>query len=70
MAEHTFCEDCGEEVERPRRRVRCFNCKMLLCGWCYNHCHALALSVGDDGCGIRPKFNERAAAHPEERKRT
>jgi hypothetical protein len=51
------CEDCGEVVET--RRTRCWNCKMLLCSWCYNHCHMLAVNSGDDGCGLRPKFSER-----------
>jgi hypothetical protein len=32
---------------------------MILCGWCYNHCHMTALAAGDDGCGIRPTFSAR-----------
>src|ERR1700674_3158131 len=35
------CEDCGDEVPRPRRRIRCKHCKELICGWCYNNIHGL-----------------------------
>jgi hypothetical protein len=29
-------EDCGEESSR---RVRCFHCGLLVCGWCWHHVH-------------------------------
>ena len=55
----TRCEDYREELARRQRRTCCCNCKMILCGWCYNHCHTTALAAGDDGCGIRPTFSAR-----------
>ncbi len=53
------CEDCNEVV--TTRRTRCWNCKMLLCSWCYSHCHMIAVNSGDDGCGIRLKWADRIA---------
>lgn len=44
------CQDCGEDMGPNERRRRCSNCGMLLCGWCYNHCHMLALAASDDEC--------------------
>jgi hypothetical protein len=35
------CEDCGDEIEAPRRRIRCKHCMKLICGWCYNHVHGI-----------------------------
>ena len=35
------CEDCGDEVPSPRRRIRCKHCRKLICGWCYNHIHGI-----------------------------
>ncbi|MGA9862104.1 MAG: hypothetical protein WA383_02330 [Terriglobales bacterium] len=32
------CENCGDEV---KRRIRCQNCGLLICSWCYNHVHAV-----------------------------
>lgn len=30
------CEDCGDIV---KRRIRCYHCGLLVCGWCWNHVH-------------------------------
>lgn len=57
------CEDCGEEA---KRRTRCPNCKQLLCGWCYNHCHMLAVKSGDDGCALRAMAKRNPQATAEE----
>lgn len=35
------CEDCGDEMDEGRRRTRCPECGRLVCGWCWNHVHAL-----------------------------
>lgn len=37
------CEDCGEEMQDRERRRRCKNCGQMICGWCRNHTHALAI---------------------------
>lgn len=37
-----YCEDCGDEMDPGRRRVRCKNCGKLVCPWCYHHVHLLA----------------------------
>lgn len=34
------CEDCGDEMLQGQRRIRCPNCKLLVCPWCYHHIHA------------------------------
>ena len=36
MPEHD-CEDCGDVAEG--RRLRCFHCGLLVCGWCWHHVH-------------------------------
>jgi hypothetical protein len=40
----THCEDCGEET---KRRFRCPRCKMLICGWCWNHVHSFSKNEAD-----------------------
>jgi len=39
----TKCEDCGDEC---KRRFRCSNCNLLICGWCWNHVHVIAKLFG------------------------
>lgn len=39
------CEDCGEEVPKDRRRVRCPRCKMLVCPHCRWHAHELNIQL-------------------------
>lgn len=34
----TECEDCGDEV---KRRTKCANCWLKVCGWCKHHVHDL-----------------------------
>lgn len=34
----TACEDCGCRVSR---RIRCTNCGLMICRWCYHHVHTL-----------------------------
>jgi len=64
-----ICQDCGEELEPGQHRIRCRNCRMLLCGWCYNHCHMLALNSGDDGCALRAERLKRGCSSKSTRKR-
>ncbi len=33
------CEDCGDEMPDGHRRLRCRDCKKLVCGWCAGHVH-------------------------------
>lgn len=33
------CDDCGDEVLPLRRRLRCRDCKKLVCNWCAGHVH-------------------------------
>ncbi len=35
------CEDCGEEVPKGRRRVRCARCERVVCSYCYHHIHVI-----------------------------
>lgn len=39
------CEDpkCGDDIPTGQRRFRCSNCGLLVCGWCFNHVHAVAM---------------------------
>jgi predicted RNA-binding Zn-ribbon protein involved in translation (DUF1610 family) len=39
------CEDCGEEMPADERRWRCPRCGLLVCAWCQNHVHELAIAV-------------------------
>ena len=39
MNKSKTCEDCGEDVEYPQRRIRCKNCNALVCSWCFHHAH-------------------------------
>lgn len=46
------CEDFGESIDIGRRRIRCKHCGKLVCGWCYNHVHGLAMvEEAPDGKG-------------------
>jgi hypothetical protein len=36
-----FCEDCGDEIPANERRRRCQYCGEMICGWCFNHVHAI-----------------------------
>lgn len=31
------CEDCGDSIPLGRGRIRCVECKKLVCSFCYNH---------------------------------
>lgn len=33
------CEDCNELIPKNKRRIRCRNCKQLVCVCCYHHTH-------------------------------
>jgi len=44
------CEDCGDEIEKGRRRVRCPHCKKLVCSYCYNHAHGLVQAMPSTEC--------------------
>lgn len=34
-----WCQDCQELIDDNVRRIRCANCLLLLCGWCWSHTH-------------------------------
>lgn len=45
------CEDCGDR-EASRRR-RCPRCKLLVCGWCFNHVHSIPLgNLSTNACAM------------------
>jgi hypothetical protein len=63
MSKRAFdeCEDCEETLPKGQRRRRCRRCRMLVCGWCYNHVHAIDLS------GFNPKACAAAESGEKER---
>jgi len=31
------CEDCDDEIEVGKRRIRCLDCGKRVCSFCYHH---------------------------------
>lgn len=58
------CEDCEDEVKG--RRLRCYHCGLLVCGWCWGHVHGCGPSHTRAECR---DYQKAMTLTPKERKR-